>query len=459
MLLSRMRLVLLGVIAASASALAASTEGDADKAYTGAYRLESGQTIIITPSDEATLRYRLEDGRTGRLYPRSRNEYYSGEGWAEREPVIATVSFEPGPQGALEFKYRNQPTMMARRLELPRQAGRFASLSHELYGELYLPPDSKPHALVVLAFGSGREAATRYNYLQYLLPLHGIATFVFDKRGTGYSTGVFTADFSALADDTIAAVAHARKLVGSADVSVGVLGESQGGWVAPLVASRIELDFVISSYGLAISPLDEDREEVMQELRAKGYGQDVLKAARRLTDITHRVLLSRFTQGLPELEQFKREHAGAKWLKEIEGDFTGPLVRTPPSELPVLIKEVSYDMILDYDAEAALQRVTVPMLWVVAGKDTEAPSAPTLTVLRKLQKNQTQLDIAIFPTADHGMIEVEERGGNKVSLGYSPGYWNLLAHWIRTQTLAGKFGNAVLEADPTVEDSKNGNAT
>ena len=38
--------------------------------YSGAYKLDhGGGYIIISPSDEGALRYRLPDGRSGRLYP------------------------------------------------------------------------------------------------------------------------------------------------------------------------------------------------------------------------------------------------------------------------------------------------------------------------------------------------------------------------------------------------------
>ena len=67
--------------------------------------------------------------------------------------------------------------------------------------------------------------------------------FVYDKRGTGKSTGRFTVDFSELADDAIAAVAQARKLL--PNVPVGLMGESQGGWIAPLAAARSPVDFVV----------------------------------------------------------------------------------------------------------------------------------------------------------------------------------------------------------------------
>lgn len=412
--------------------------------HAGVYRFEDDSTVILTPSDDRAVRFRLSDGRSGRLYPKADHSFEGGAGWAEREPVVVTARIPECGAHAIEFRHRDGPAGRAARVELTRKPVYFHSLGNQLYGELYLPLGKAPQALVVLAYGSGRDSAVTFNYLQHLLPLHGIATFVFDKRGTGRSAGSFTVDFSALADDTIAALAAAKQMLPDAAVPAGVLGESQGGWVAPLVAARTRVDFTVVSYGLAIGPLEEDREEVMNELRLMGYGNDVLAHAQRLTALTSRVLLSRFTDGLDELAQFKAAHANEEWLKHVEGDFTGLLARGGEENLEALRSALAFDAILDYDAAATLRRVRTPMLWVVAGKDTEAPSAPTLAVLRELQRSPTQLDIAVFPNADHGMIDMDEK---RRLQGHSPGYHDLLAHWILRRSLNGAFGEAQLQPD------------
>jgi uncharacterized protein len=416
--------------------------------HSGAYKFErGGDYIVISPSDEGALRYRLHDGRSGRLYPDDDRHFHGGPGWAAREPRIAEATFDGCPGKRLEFRLKDGPSGFAQRFAVTKTPASFSSIGNTLYGELYAPPN--PQALVVLVYGSGRDSAVTFNYVQHLLPLYDVAVFVYDKRGTGRSTGRFTVDFSELADDALAAVAEARKLIGMPNVPVGLMGESQGGWIAPLAAARAPADFVVVSYGLAISPLDEDREEIFGELRARHYDESVMAKARELTTITGRIMLSRFTDGLDDLRKFKAAHADEQWLKEVEGDFTGPLLRSPDAQFSELRAALGFDAILDYDAQGALRRVRTPMLWVIAGKDTEAPSVPTLEFVRKLQAEPTQLDIAVFPNADHGMIDVAERGGELVATMQSPGYYDLLATWISTRKLEGKFGSAQLQPDPS----------
>ena len=80
---------------------------------------------------------------------------------------------------------------------------------------------------------------------------------MYDKRGTGKSTGTFTHDYHLLAADAAAAVQEARRLAGSRAGKTGMHGSSQGGWVAPLAAELTPVDFVIVAFGLAVSPFDE----------------------------------------------------------------------------------------------------------------------------------------------------------------------------------------------------------
>jgi uncharacterized protein len=428
-----------GTVALVAAALPvvarAAAEDPPHACYSGAYKL-GNDYIVITPSDEGALRYRLPDGRSGRLYPDDDRHFHGGPGWASREPRVAEAVFDGCPGKGIEFRLKDGPSGVAQRVPVTRTQTTFASIGNTLYGELFAP--EKPQALVVLVFGSGQDSAVAYSYVQHLLTYYGIAAFVYDKRGTGKSTGRFTVDFSELADDALAAMAHARKLLNAPGVPVGLMGESQGGWIAPLAAVRAPADFVIVSYGLAISPLDEDRFEVMNELRAKRYDDSVVAKGRELTDITARIMLSRFTDGLEDLRKFKAAHADAKWLQEVEGDFTGPLLRSPDDQFEELRKLLGFDAILDYDAQAALRRVQIPMLWIVAGKDTEAPPGPTLEFLRTLQSEPPQLDLAVFPHADHGIIEDDRQ---------SVGYHDLLVKWIRTRKLEGQFGTAILQPD------------
>jgi len=90
---------LFGTVALAAAALPVASQADSYSAppqacYSGAYRFANGGFVVIAPSSEGALRYRVTDGRTGRLYPSDDKHFDGGPGWAAREPRIAEAAFD-----------------------------------------------------------------------------------------------------------------------------------------------------------------------------------------------------------------------------------------------------------------------------------------------------------------------------------------------------------------------------
>src|SRR5690606_5551298 len=126
-----------------------------------------------------------------------------------------------------------------------------------------------------------------------------------------------------------AALREARRLAGARASRVGFHGGSQGGWVAPLAATRVDADFVVVGYGLAVSPLAEDRGEVMQGLVAAGFDDPgVLRKAREATDATATVIASGFERGYEQLDAVRARYGAEPWWPAIAGEFSGEMLRT-----------------------------------------------------------------------------------------------------------------------------------
>jgi uncharacterized protein len=431
--LSGMTKLLIPLVAAGVCSLAAAAEEPPPGAcHAGAYAMSDGSRLVITPSDPPALRYRSLRGTTGKLFPLAGHSYESGDGWAVQTPVTVEVEFEGCREGQILFR-RSSITLSGERIDLPTRPIRFHRDEIAFYGELILPRGREPAAVLVLQYGGGRDSAVYYNFLQHLLPLEDIAVFVFDKRGTGRSTGHFSAHIGMLADDLVAAVEAVRSVQDLRGVPLGLMGESQGGWVAPLAAAQTPVDFVVVSYGLAVSMLEEDRLEMRQSLQMQGYGPDVLAKGEKLHRAAARVMVSRFTEGREALERLKAEWRDQEWFAHVGGDFTSVLAATPTERMPEIRALFDFPYDLAYEPLPVLRRVDVPQLWVLAGRDTEAPHASTLVNLRELQAAGLPIEIAVFPTAEHGMIAVEEDDGRHLAGYYADGYFDLLIEWISSR--------------------------
>lgn len=320
----------------------------------------------------------------------------------------------------------------------------FDSVGTTMKGVLIEPPggDSK-RPLVVMVHGSERSSPIGGVY-GYAMAAQGIAVFLYDKRGTGASAGEYTQNFELLATDAARALDTARGMAGGRHGRAGFFGGSQGGWVAPLAATRTQADFVAIGFGLVASPIEEDREQMVSEVRSAGLGKDAEALVNRLSKATSRLLLSSFTQGYDALDAVRREMAGQPWATKIEGEHSGAIARMPNDELRRIgrARFDNLELIWDYDAVKPLRKLDAPLLWVLAGEDREAPIETTRGALLGLAKEGKAFEVYLFPDTDHGMFEFTTRpDGSRNMTRIADGYLKLLGDWIKGNA-SGHYGRA-----------------
>nr|WP_255783869.1 alpha/beta hydrolase [Lysobacter chinensis] len=310
----------------------------------------------------------------------------------------------------------------------------FTSLGSRLAGRLIEPESADPEMpLVVMVHGSERTSATRSSYA-YMMAAQGIRVFAYDKRGTGESEGEYTQNFELLADDAAAALGHAREMTRGRVGRAGYFGGSQGGWVAPLAATRSDADFVAIGFGLVVSPIDEDREQMISEARAAGFDARAIEQIERLSQATARLLTSHFNDGFEELEALRHELADAPWAATIQGEHSGAMLRTSDADLRRVgrARFDNLELIWDYDAQAVLERLDAPLLWVLAEQDREAPIEKTRGALQSLTAAGKPVDVYLFPDTDHGMFEFRTLpDGQRQGTRITDGYLRLLGDWIK----------------------------
>lgn len=312
-------------------------------------------------------------------------------------------------------------------------------------GQLIEPPGlPDPHRpLVVLVHGSEQTAAIG-SQLPFVLAAQGLSVFVYDKRGTGGSEGYYTQNFELLADDAAAALTAGRKLAAGRVDRAGFFGGSQGGWIAPLAANRSSADFVAIAYGLVASPIEEDRAQMELEVRALGLGDNEVALTDRLSKASTGIILSGFKEGYDELATVKREMADKPWAAKIEGEWSGAFLRMPERELRRIgrARFDNVELIWNYDAMPPLRDLKVPLLWVLAGEDREAPIGETKSALTRLIKEGKDVDLYVFPNTDHGMLEFTTApDGSRTATRVTDGYYRLVGDWIKGK-VSGLYGQA-----------------
>jgi pimeloyl-ACP methyl ester carboxylesterase len=297
--------------------------------------------------------------------------------------------------------------------------------------------------VVVLVHGSERLSARDFYAAQRQFPSAGIGAFVYDKRGTGASGGRYTHDYLLLAEDAIAAMREAKRLAGTRAGRIGYQGTSEGGWVAPLAARIERVDFVLVAYGLAVSPLDEDRSAIALDVTRRGYGPDVVAKAMEIADATEAILLSGFKGGYEQLDAVRGRHGREPWFRWIHGNVTFALLEMPPAQLREQGPELLAGLPLQYDPLPVLRNLETPQLWVLGADDLDAPSAETIRRLGALAAAGRPIVTAVFPHAEHGIYEYETTtDGKRISTRNPDGYFAIMRDFIRGDPLDGLYGSA-----------------
>ena len=321
----------------------------------------------------------------------------------------------------------------------------------ELAGRLIEPP-IRPNTLpplVVTVHGSEDWGWIDRAQHPYILAAQGIAVFLYDKRGTGASKGKYNQNFRLLSSDAVAAARTAKRLAAGRYSRFGMVGSSQGGWVAPAAANAAGAQFVAVGYGLLLNPLEEDAEQVATEMRDAGFGADALAGARAVTDATGAVMASHFRDGYARLAEVKARYGTQPWFARIKGEFSGEVLAAGEAELRAsgAAKYDNLDIDWRYDAQAHLKAVKAPQLWIVAGADREAPPALTIARLEALRRAGKRIRVVRFPDTDHGMVEFAQApDGTRAPTRVTDGYFRMVGDWIKGRW-APPYGRAEVLAE------------
>jgi pimeloyl-ACP methyl ester carboxylesterase len=176
---------------------------------------------------------------------------------------------------------------------------------------LTLPPGAGSHPAVVMTHGSGPQTRAEFQVFAAFCASLGIAVIADDKRGIGQSQGAYPGEratastVDVLAKDAEAEARYLAALPGVDRRRVGILGDSQAGWIIALAASREpairwavplvgptvsvdESDLWSNLAGQGQSPKSASDEKMLAEVRAAGRGGfDPLPALRKLTIPVH----------------------------------------------------------------------------------------------------------------------------------------------------------------------------
>lgn len=236
----------------------------------------------------------------------------------------------------------------------------------DLAGLLFAPAGDGPHPAVVIIHGSGtsNRANRWYLTLAHYLQDHGIAVLLPDKRGSERSGGDWRqASFEDLATDTLAAIRFLSVQRGPAISRIGVIGMSQGGWIAPVVADRSPyVAFLVSVVGSAVTTHQQFLFEEDHNLRQMGMLPGISLAVAYPATLVHRA-----------------------WAQREFWSSVG-----------------------NFDPLPYWERLAIPALALFGEADTNTPSARSAALLREL--DNPDIEVRVYTGSGHALEDPPEVG-------------------------------------------------
>ena len=305
--------------------------------------------------------------------------------------------------------------------------------SVKLSGTLALPMDGEGFPAVVMITGSGPQ--NRYEELFGHKPFldianyftsKGIAVLMYDDRGVGESEGDFqSATTFDLANDAEAAFAFLKARSEVNKEKVGLIGHSEGGIIAPIIASRrSDVGFIglLAGPGLRGDSLMLLQKRLVEtqmginELQVE-FGQKMLRGAYDL---------------------FFNENINNTALEDsLSAYFTdsyGALI--PESQIETIVEQLSNPWLVEFirlDPKDYLNSLKCPVFALNGEKDLQVPPKENLEAIRAALSENENVTIKEYKSVNH-MFQKCETGAiseyGTIDHAISPKVLKDLSNWI-----------------------------
>ena len=295
---------------------------------------------------------------------------------------------------------------------------RYANGSVSLGALLMVPRATTwvPAAVIIQGSGASDRSNAWARQIAELLVRRGVAVLLTDKRGSGVSTGDWkTSGFDELATDALAGVQLLANREEIDPARIGLVGLSQGGWVAPLAAARSKkVAFVVDVSGATVTFVEQSFVEMANTARQAGLSEG---AVQEVLDL-NRAAGSYLTSGDWDTYQSRRA-AGlqASWKPIAEG--------FPASAGAPIWKFLR--SVLSFDPLPYWSVLAQPV-FVAYGELDERDNVPVQESVRRLEfvfklSGKRNYEIAVLPGVGHALWNQDHE--------LDPRFVERLASWLK----------------------------
>lgn len=313
----------------------------------------------------------------------------------------------------------------------------------KLAGTLTVPPGEGPFPAALLITGSGGQDRdeTIFGHKPFLvladhLTRSGVVVLRVDDRGVGGSTGeTEKATSEDFAGDVMAGVEFLNKRPEVDARKIGLVGHSEGGMIAPMVAARTkDVAYIVLMAGTAVPGDELLYEQSALLMRAGGASDDEVQDNRKLQEKIFRLIREEpsLEKGLEQARQLLREHFAE--IPEAQKAQAGNIEQYVAQHSRVVgIPWFRY--FVTYDPRTTLRKVTCPVLAINGEKDLQVSPKQNLPEIEKALTAAGNKDVTVreLPGLNH-LFQPAATGAvteyGQIEETFSPEALKIISDWI-----------------------------
>lgn len=317
----------------------------------------------------------------------------------------------------------------------------------KLAGTLTLPKSGGPFPAVLLITGSGPQDRNEtllghrpFLVLADYLTRQGIAVLRVDDRGIGKSTGSFaTATTEDFAGDALAGVEYLKSLKEINPKQIGLLGHSEGGIIAPMVATKTQdVSFIVMMAGTGLTGEQILYLQSALIQKASGTSDEAIARDRKLREQMFAVVKeNQDSAAIDKKLRIVLTDALAKMSEKEKQDMG-----YSPEMVDMTIKQMLSPWLrffLTYDPKPTLMKVKCPVLAINGEKDLQVPPKENLRAIEEALKTGGNKDYTVkeLPGLNH-LFQTSATGSpteySKIEETISPTALTIIGDWIVEHT-------------------------
>ena len=277
-----------------------------------------------------------------------------------------------------------------------------------------LPSGPGPHPAIVGLHPASDGSRDHYlfRHLALVLPPAGIAVARFDRRGDDVP-------LEDQVEDTLGVLADLRKDARIDPRRIGLWGFSQGAWVAPLVAGRTDVAFLVLVASTGVAPAEQMLYGTAKHVRDAGFSEEDARRVTRAREV---------------VDDYRRGRTGVHAAQAAIDDIKDERF-FEHAYLPREARDLGPWPDMDFDPVPVFAKVKVPTLLFYGEDDEWQPIDASIAAWRRAAAEAGNPDVTILRLP--GTAHAPTRSGREDVDSVDPDYERALIAWLTRVTRSG----------------------